>query len=416
MSRLVLFIVGVTLLVAGAVWLANDPGTVSLVWRGWRVDTSVGILIAAMIAAAVVIYMVMRLLAYIGGRVEAFAASRRARRTQRGLTSLGDGFAAVQAGQGQAARKFAREAALLLSDNPAVLMLRKEAATLAGDTEEMKAAAQAMLSRPETELAGLRTLALKSMTDGDVIGALTHARRALARKDAPPWALTMVLDMEIATERWGDALSALDSRLARETYSPGELARVKSRLLALQAQTALGHGDAVGAANAAKKAIDADESNPSAVVMFAKAMAAQGKGRKASSAVERAWAAHPSAALLEAYRVLVPGESALDWARRIDGLAKAAPDHAESRLAVAIASLEAQLWGQARNRLQGLTSEDTAPDIRARAARLLADVEARERGDTDKAAAWLQLALDIRGDSAQKITKPKSVAELLALA
>ncbi|MBY0509983.1 MAG: hypothetical protein K2P94_07495 [Rhodospirillaceae bacterium] len=414
MSRLVLFVIGVALLVAGAVWLANDPGSVSLVWRGWRVDTSVGILIAAVMAAVVVIYMVMRLLAYIGGRVEAFAAVRRARRTQRGLTSLGDGFAAVHAGQGQAARKFAREAAMLLNDNPAVLMLRKEAAALAGDADEMKAAAQAMLSRPETELAGLRTLALKGMKDGDVVGALTHAQRALARKDAPPWALTMVLDMEIATERWGDALAALESRLAREAFSPGELARMKSRLLALQAQTALGHGDAAGAANAAKKAIDADESNPGAVVMFAKAMAAQGKGRKASSVVERAWAAQPSAALLEAYRVLVPGESVLDWARRIDGLAKAAPDHAESRLAVAIASLEAQLWGQARNRLQGLTNEDTAPDIRARAARLLADVESRERGDTDKAAAWLQLALDIRGDTAQKTAKPKSVAELLA--
>jgi HemY protein len=329
------------------------------------------------------------------------------------LTSLGDGFAAVQAGQGQVARKCAREAAMLLSDNPAVLMLRKEAAALAGDTEELNAAAQAMLARPQTELAGLRALALKSMKDGDVVGALAHARRALARKDAPAWALTMVLDMEIATERWSEALAALDSRLARDTFSPIELARVKSRLLALQAQTALGHGDAAGAANAAKKAIDADERNPTAVVMFAKAMAAQGKGRKASTAVERAWAAQPSAALLEAYRVLVPGESALDWARRIDGLAKAAPDHAESRLAVAIASLEAQLWGQARNRLQGLTGEDTAPDIRARAARLLADVEARERGDTDKAAAWLQLALDIRGDT-QRIAKPKSVAELLA--
>ena len=57
---------------------------------------------------------------------------------------------------------------------------------------------------------------------------------------------------------------------------------------------------------------------------------------------------------------------------------------------------------------------DTAPDIRARAAHLLADVENRERGDTDKAAAWLQLALEIRGDAARDIAKPKSVAELLA--
>jgi HemY protein len=416
MSRLVLFIVSVALLVAAAVWLANDPGAVSLTWHGWRIDTSVGILITAMILAVILIFLIMRLLAFIGGRIDAFTAARREKRLKRGLTSLGDGFAAVQAGQGQVARKFAREAANLLSDNPAVLMLRKEAAMLAGDTEALQAAAEEMLSRPETELAGLRTLALKCMKDGDVVGGLGHARRALARKDAPPWALKMTLDMEIATERWGDALTALDTRLARETFAPGELTRLKSRLLTLQAQALLGQGDAGDAVTAAKKAIDADDNNTSAVVMFAKAMAAQGKGRKAAGTVERAWAKQPTGMLLEAYRTLVPGESALDWARRIDGLAKAAPDHPESRLAVAIASLQAELWGQARNRLSSLTGEDTAPDIRARAAQLLADVERGERGDKEKAAAWLQLALDIRRQTAAAAAKPKTVAEVLALA
>lgn len=414
MPRLILFVIGVAALVAAAVWLANDPGAVSLTWHGWRIDTSVGILLTAIVIAVIVIFLAMRLLAFIGGRVEAFSAARRERRMKRGLASLGDGFAAVQAGQGQLARKFAREATTLLSDNPAVLMLRKDAAALAGDVEDMQAAAQQMLSRPETELAGLRALAAKSMKDGDVVGALSQARRALARKDAPPWALSMVLDVEIATERWSEALTALDSKLARETYSPGEYARLKSRLLTLLSQAILGHGDAAGAANAAKKAMDADDTNSGGVVMFAKAMAAQGKGRKASSAVERAWSAKPSADLLGAYRILVPGESALDWARRIDGLAKAAPDHPESRLAVAVASLEAELWGQARNRLSGLTGADTAPEIRARAAQLLANIESRERGDADKAAAWLRLALEIRGDAARDIAKPKSVAELLA--
>lgn len=414
MPRLIMYVVAVAALVAAAVWLANDPGAVSLTWRGWQVDTSVGILLAAIIAAIVVILLIARVLAFVGGRVQAFAAARRERRIKRGLVSLGDGFAAVQAGQGPAARKFAREAATLLHDNPAVLMLRKDAAALTGDTQEMQAAAQAMLARPETELAGLRALAQKAMTDGDVAGALNHARRALDRKDAPPWALNMVVDMEIATERWNDALTALDGRLARATFSPSELKHVKSRLLTLQAQAALNRGDSADAITAAKKAIDMDDTNHGAVVIFAKAMTAQGKGRKASSAVERAWAAKPSAALLAAYKSLMPGESMLDWARRIDGLAKAAPNHAESRIAVATASLDAELWGQARNRLAGLTSEDTPPDVRARAARLLADVESRERGDSDKAAEWLQVALEAGGESARNIAKPKSIADLLA--
>jgi HemY protein len=416
MPRLILFIFVVAALVAGAVWLANDPGSVSMTWRGWQIETSVGVLITAVIFAVLIILLIVRLLSFLGGRVQAFTLARRERRMKRGLASLGDGFAAVQAGQSHAARRLARQAGTLLNDNPAVLVLRKEAAALAGDTRELQSAAEALLARPETELAGLRTLAEKSFRDGDVAGALTHARRALERKDAPPWALRMVLDIEVAGERWPQALSALDEKLARDAYSPTELKRLKSRLLTLHAQATLAQGDAVGAGNAAKKAMDADDTNQAAVAAYAKAMTAQGKGRKAAGAVERAWAVKPSAELLAAYRNLVPGEAPLDWARRIDGLAKAAPDHAESRLAVATASLNAELWGQTRNRLAGLTGTDAAPDVRARAAALLADVERRERGDTDKAAEWLHLALEIQRGPLRTPRKPKSAAEILAQA
>ena len=295
-----------------------------------------------------------------------------------------------------------------------MLVLRKDAAALAGDAREMRDAAQAMLARPETELAGLRALAERALSDGDVVGALNHARRAFEHKDGPSWALHIVLDLEIAAERWAEALEALDAKSAREAFAPKELKQLKSRLLTLQAQTALGHNDAINAASAAKKAMDVDDTNQAAVAVFAKAMTAQGKGRKAASAVERAWAVKPGNELLAAYRSLVPGESTLDWARRIDGLAKAAPEHAESRLAVAMASLEAELWGQARNRLAGLTGADATPDVRARAAQLLADVERRERGDTDKAAEWLHLALEIRKGSSRAFRKPKTVADILA--
>ena len=52
----------------------------------------------------------------------------------------------------------------------------------------------------------------------------------------------------------GEGGLALDERLAREAFSPTELKHLKSRLLTLQAQAVLSRGDAVVAANAAKKA------------------------------------------------------------------------------------------------------------------------------------------------------------------
>ena len=412
MRRLFLFVLIVGALVAAAVWLANDPGSISLIWRGWRVDTTVGVLVAVFLVALAVALTILRFFASVSGSLRGFLARRREQRIHRGLASLGDGFAAVQAGQGDAARRLAKEAAALLDNNPAALMLRKDAAILNGDVNEMRDAANAMLSRRGTELAGLRALANKSLAEGDVVGALNHARRALSRKDAPAWALRMALDAEISTERWADAIVALDSRLGRQAFTRVEHARLMSQLLVRQSDVLLHRGDTGGAAVAAKKAMGAGGHSRESVVAFARAMAAQGRGKKAAQTVERAWADAPHSDLLAAYKILVPGESALDWAKRIENLVQSAPDHIESRLAVAEASLQAELWGQARSRLSGLTAETMPANVRARAAHLLADLERRQRGDAEAAADWLKLALEFHRAPGRRIV-PRSAAELL---
>jgi HemY protein len=408
--RLFFYVVGLALLVTGAVWLANEPGSVALAWRGWRVDTSASVLVALMIVAVLLTALVLRGLSIITGAIQALAAARRERRLNRGFASLADGFAAVQSGQGTAARRFAKEATSLLQSNPAVLMLRKETAELVGDVREMKEAATALLARPQTELAGLRSLAVKAAADGDTVGALNHAKRALARKDAPAWAIEMALDLAIASALWRDALALMDTRIAKETFSQDDFVRIKTRLLLQQAQVDLKNGESQSAASLAKQAIDLGGAPVAATTAYARAMAAQGKGRKAAHLVEKMWGETPHADLAAAYRVLIPGESALDWARRVDNLARVDADHAETRLAVARASLDAELWGQARNRLAPLTAENVEPDVRVRAARLMAEVEARERGDSDKAAEWLALALDIRREPDARPV-PRSVSE-----
>ncbi len=411
MLRLVLYIAGLVLLVSASVWLANEPGAVALEWRGWRIDTSASALVALFILATVLVALLLRALAIAGGIIAAVSAARRQRRLNRGLASLADGFAAVQSGQTSAARRFAKEAASLLQTNPAVLMLRKEAAELVGDMKEMKEAATALLERPQTELAGLRALAIKAASEGDTVGALNLAKRAMARKDPPAWAIELALDVTIASGQWQEALAFADTKTARDSFSNENLRRIKTRLLLQQAQVEMKNGDPQAAASLARQAIDLGGAPVAATVSYARAMAAQGKGRKAAHLVEKMWETYPHADLAAAYRVLIPGETALDYARRVDNLTRIDPDHPETRLAVARASLDAELWGQARNRLAPLTAENMEPDVRVRAARLMADVEIRERGDSEKATEWLQMALDARREPDSK-RGPRSASEL----
>lgn len=414
MGRLVLYILSVAALVAVAVWLANDPGDVHLAWHGWRVDTSVGVLVAAIIVLVALILLMVKLAGALGAAMRAIAARRREQRLNRGMMSLGDGFAAVAAGQAAAARRLAREAANLLKDNSAVLVLRKEAAALEGNAKGVDAAAREMLERPETELAGLRTLATSALAAGDVISAADYARRAWTRRDPPAWALTLLLDLDISRERWDDALALIGSKAARQAFSPADHAALKAGIYVRVSAAALAHNNTTEAAVAAKRAMGVSPHSRAAVIAFANAMAAQGKGAKAASAVERVWATQPHADLLTAYRGLVPGENAIAWAQRVESLAKAAPEHPESRLAVAAAALGAELWGQARNRLSGLTAQNMPADVRARAARMLAELESRQRGDADAAADWLKVALEFQEAGGKKPQAPRTAADLLA--
>jgi len=47
-------IIVIALLIAGAVFVADRPGEVSLVWQGWRVDTSVTVLVFGVVLIAVI--------------------------------------------------------------------------------------------------------------------------------------------------------------------------------------------------------------------------------------------------------------------------------------------------------------------------------------------------------------------------
>jgi HemY protein len=415
MTRLVVFVVFLAALISAAVWFANEPGEVTLLWRGWRMDTSVGILLALMAVTVLLMLGAAKVIALIRGGAAAFAQARKERRMKQGLVALGHGFAAVYGGQPALARKLAKDAAALLDDNAATRLLRIRAAAVNDDGPALRTEAAHLLDAVETELSALRELAARAVKEGDVVGALNYAKRALGRKDAPRWALETVLDVQVANGRWADALGALDSKVGRDHFSAATHQRLRGELLTRMADEALGHGDANAAEAYSRKALDAG-AGERAVIAHARALAAQGKGKKAMAEIEKAWRRHPGQGLLRAYLSAAAGESALDQARRVEKLVADNADHAESRLALAEVSLKAQLWGQARNRLSPLLGDDVSKPIQTRAALLMAELEAAERNDAAAGASWLRRALESGGQDGAFAPAARTVSDLIAAA
>src|SRR5258707_15651825 len=98
MIRVVAFLIAVTLIALGVVWLAARPGTVTITWLGQRADLSVMVAIIAVglvTVAAVLLWSLVRLL-FWAPKIVSLAMYDRQRR--RGFAAVSRGLVAIGAG------------------------------------------------------------------------------------------------------------------------------------------------------------------------------------------------------------------------------------------------------------------------------------------------------------------------------
>ncbi|OYX02836.1 MAG: heme biosynthesis protein HemY, partial [Bosea sp. 32-68-6] len=107
MVRVLLYLAVFAALAVGAVWLADRPGEVSVVWQGWRIDTSVALAVIAVVVLALLTMLGFGLLRFFLGLPSAFSFASRARRRARGFEAVSRGMVAIGAGDPVAAGRHA---------------------------------------------------------------------------------------------------------------------------------------------------------------------------------------------------------------------------------------------------------------------------------------------------------------------
>jgi HemY protein len=338
-------------LIAAAVFLADHPGRVDIVWRGWEVETSVGILIAAVIAAAAIAVAILRLLMFVIRGPKALLRRRRERRREAGYRALTQGMVAVAAGEPHEAQRHARKADLLLADPPLTLLLSAQAAQLEGDEEAAKRFFTAMLDRPETEFLGLRGLLNQALRAGDFAAARRLAERARALRPNTPWVVETAFDLEARDGRWEAARDTLKAA-ERRGLLPATRARHHRGVilyeLALAAQQR-GERQQAMKLTAEAEALAPDLAAPAAA--RARWLLEDGRTTAAAKAVERAWRSAPQPELAEVWSMIHATLPPLAQVKSCERLAAANPAARESHVAVAEAALTARLLGEARRHL-----------------------------------------------------------------
>jgi HemY protein len=392
MYRIILFLLLIALAAAGAAWVADQTGDVTLSWGGLRVATSLpvfALVLGVTIVAAMLAWSILRGLWRMPEKIR---RKRRERRHARGRHAITHGLLAIGHGDPTAARAHAEVARKHAANDPLALLLHAQSAQLDGDREGARAAFRAMAEREDTRLLGLRGLFIEAQRADDPVSAVLIAEEALKLAPSSTWASHAVLGFRCAKGDWSGALTILDNNLASGLIDKAAYRRQRGVLLTARALE-LENVDRDLSRESVMEAVKLAPTLVPAAALASKYDSEAHQLRRAMRVVETAWLKQPHPDLADAYAHVRLGDSARQRLVRIETLAAKAPGHIESALAVARAAIDATEFTRAREVLAPFVDAPTQ-----RVALLMAEIERTEHGDTGRARAWTLRAVRARHD------------------
>ena len=390
MIRVLIYFAVVVLLALGVVWMADHPGTVLITFGGREVETSTLVGAVVLLVAAGAVAVLWSLLLFVFRVPSLLSGASRSRRRQRGMTALSRGLVAVGTGDQAAALRYAAESDRYLRREPMVLLLKAQAAQMAGDPDAAEKSFAEMLNHPETRALGLRGLHVEALRRNDPEAAYAYAEEAL-KTATLPWAGQAVLDHRAGHGDWAGALTAVERNAGGRITDRATAARQRAVLNTALA-TDLAERDPDEALSLVRDALKAAPTLVPAAALAGKLLTRKGDIRRASKLIETAYSATPHPDLVDAYLNVRTGDSAADRLARAEMLARIAPRDPESLMAVARAALDAREFARARDTLAPLVEGRDGARPTVKACRLMAEIEEAEHGETGALFEWLQRA------------------------
>ena len=363
MRRAIIALIVAAITVIVAWWVAELPGSVSLSLGAYSVQTSAALALVGFAVLFLVLYTLLRALAWVLATPRRLARWTAGRRRQDGDVAVTRSLVALAAGDQGEARRQANRARRLLGDTPQTLLLAAEACRLAGDDAEAAEAFKLLAARSDAAFLGLRGLFRQAMAREDWAAAAALARQAEEANPGGAWLREERAQLAVRTGEWRQALTLADPQAPLAAYATA---------------AADAEADPVEGVRLAKQAWKQHPDFVPAALAYARRLRANGREARAQEVMRTAWASTPHPEL--AAFVLAPLTDKLARVKEVGRLAQANPQHPESHLLMARLSLEAGLTGEARRHLE----KTRAAGMRQkRFWMLLADLEAEEHGDTE---------------------------------
>lgn len=373
MRRVLYFLLAAIVVLVVAWFFAGLPGRITAQVGNTTVEAAIPVVALGLLLAFVVLFFLFRLIGALIRLPWHLDRWRSARQRRLGDVAVTRALLALAAGEKAGARREAHRARRMLSDTPLTLLLAAEAGRLAGRDDEAEAAFRRLSERDDAAFLGYRGLLRQAIARDDWAEAAVFARQAEAVQPGTDWLRQERVRLAIRAGNWAEATQLADGAVSR-----GALAAAASEA----------EPDKARALKLARQAWKDDPALAPAALAYAARLRADGRESRALAVIRHSWtlAPHPDLATF----ALAPFSDTLARVKAAQRLTEANPTHSESRLLLARTSLEAGLTGEARH--QAEAARDAGVNQR-RLWLLLADIEARDHGDTETGRAAQREAL-----------------------
>ncbi len=394
MYNIIKYLAVIILLVAGAVWLADNPGSASLDWGGYRIEAPFSILLLAIVLFGIICAILYRIWLFLRRTPGLIGQSRQENRRRKGYLALTRGMVAVAAGDVNEAEKNAKQAESLLSDPPLTMLLSAQAAQLAGDETAAEKYFEAMAEKPEMAFLGLKGRLTQALKQEDKDTALQLARRAQSMRPKTDWANHTLFDLLVHKGEWTEAETLVRSALKNKLLTAPDANRRLSILL--HEQTKAPSANQRTALKTAGKVLELAPTFVPGAQNLAALLVKAKRLNKAEEVLEEIWAKAPQASIVSQYMQIRPVPDPMKAILKVERLVNFNDSHEESAIARAEAALKAKLWGEARKYLAPYMEGNTS----VRVCRMMAELEEEEHQDMTKSREWLRKASQADPDPA----------------
>ena len=336
-------------------WLNNNPGTLTLNWLGYVVETSVSFIFFLLIA----LFLIIALLT--SGWQGLLWVFKQALNVGSYLKKdpnkiLAQSFSAIEFGNLKEAQTLAKEAMNLNPESalPAIALLK--AAHLLQNKK--------MQSLALTHLKKFEEFAPMAFYD-EVEDALRNNRTDLAKKiisqasknySDEGWFLKQSLKVSIALKEWREALTLLKKSEKKGSFIEKDTHQIYAFLWH---KISLGKGLSDSERlDYMEKSYDHDPNFLENLLTLCQLLVQKKDKRAAQNLLEKAWHDNPSWSISEAYcEILSKNPQPLSKARKARKLYDLRPDHPVSQLILIKYFIKAKLWGEAKRVLSLLPKD-----------------------------------------------------------